>query len=114
MQYCKSTTTLHYRAAFRAIGIDTQISISNNGVQLFATFNLLLIKKDRDYQISHITQLINSNLPLTPNQTYIYNCHKKNENPTKSSSNMPIPDFSNKVKRNLLPVPYIFYASSKF
>lgn len=29
----QSNTTLHCRAAFRAIGIDIQISISNNGVQ---------------------------------------------------------------------------------
>ena len=106
----QSTSQLNCRSAFRSIGIDTQVRNLNNNVLILASFNLNLINKIRDYQISHIQQLINSNFQLTPNQQYIYDCYKRaSKINTNTNTRITMPYFSNQSNKSFLVMPNIYY-----
>lgn len=95
----QATTSLSCRAAFRCIGIDSQVQFVNiSCVQVFATFNILLCSRIRHYTIEYIEHLIQSHLPISPNQLYIF--QKKKSQETNKSYRIPIPAFINKQKKN--------------
>ncbi|KAK8866650.1 hypothetical protein M9Y10_009616 [Tritrichomonas musculus] len=88
----QSTSQLNCRSAFRSIGIDTQVRIFNNNVQILASFNLNLINKIRDYQ-------------LTPNQQYIYDCYKRvSKINTNSNTRITMPYFSKQSNKSFLVI----------
>ena len=93
----QSTSQLNCRSTFRSIGIDTQVRIFNSNVQILASFNLNLINKIRDYQ-------------LTPNQQYIYDCYKRaSKINTNTNTRITMPYFSNQSNKSFLVMPNIYY-----
>ncbi|KAK8896170.1 hypothetical protein M9Y10_014064 [Tritrichomonas musculus] len=80
-------------SAFRAIGI-IPIRYSENPYVEIAGFDVRFCSKVRGYQISQIEYQIQNNIPLTPNQMFIYDQHKKNKNKNqKNSFRIEIPSF---------------------
>lgn len=109
----QSTSQLNCRSVFCSTGIDTQVRILNNNVQILAFFNLNLINKILHYQISHIEQLINSNFQLTPNQQYIYDCYKRaSKIKTNTNTRIIMPYFQTKIIKVFL-LCLIFIIPSK-
>lgn len=106
----QATTQAHCRAAFRGIGIEPVVRFVNNKVQILTNFNLNLINKVREYQISQIIQLVNTHLPLTPNQQYIYQNYIRNTQPNSNSNiRFSIPSFPVNMSKPLIPMPNILY-----
>ena len=69
-------------SAFRAIGIRTKFENVNGVEREVAYLDITKCIKIRGYQISHIQQLIENNMPLTPNQQFIWqnqNTQEKNK-----------------------------------
>lgn len=95
---CQATTASNCRAAFRCIGIDSIIQFVNiSFVQVFASFNLLLCSRIRHYSFEYIEQLVQLQLPISPNQLYIYR-NKKSQEKAKSYR-IPIQSFLNESQK---------------
>lgn len=66
----------NYASAFRAIGIRTKLENVNGVEREVVYLDITKCIKIRGYQISHIQQLIENNMPLTPNQQFIWQNQK--------------------------------------
>lgn len=90
----QATTQFHCRAAFRSIGIYANTQFFTNYIKLYASFDFSLITRIKEYTLSHILQLVKSDLQLTRIQFEIYSKYIKNtEKASTTNRRLPLPCF---------------------
>ena len=82
-------------SAFRAICIISKSVTTQRPQVELAGFDVLKCKKIRAYEMSHINDLLNRNIPLTSNQQYIYTMKKNHINTDPNNFRISLISFEN-------------------